>query len=114
MAPEVVFNFPFEVEHPIPTSRHGSEDEFNLALACRACNVFKGDHITGTDGISGNVVQLFNPRLDNWADHFRVDAASGEICGTTPVGRATVERLRMNNAGQMAARKLWIGFGLFP
>ncbi|MBW4621300.1 MAG: HNH endonuclease [Cyanosarcina radialis HA8281-LM2] len=31
--PEVVFNFPFEVEHIIPLSWQGSNDEANLALA---------------------------------------------------------------------------------
>ncbi len=33
-APELVFNFPFEVEHIIPISRQGANSEFNLALAC--------------------------------------------------------------------------------
>ena len=28
-APEVVFNFPFEVEHIIPVSRGGLDTEFN-------------------------------------------------------------------------------------
>ncbi|MGM3306506.1 HNH endonuclease [Anabaena sp. WFMT] len=34
-APELVFNFPFEVEHIFPTSRGGVNVEINLALACR-------------------------------------------------------------------------------
>jgi 5-methylcytosine-specific restriction endonuclease McrA len=33
-APEVVFNFPFEVEHIIPIFRQGANNEANLALAC--------------------------------------------------------------------------------
>ena len=41
-APEVVFNFPFEVEHIIPLSRQGANDQTNLALACRSCNLRKG------------------------------------------------------------------------
>ena len=41
-APELVFNFPFEVEHIIPTSRGGANVEINLALACRSCNLRKG------------------------------------------------------------------------
>jgi hypothetical protein len=32
-APEIVFNFPFEVEHIILISRQGNTDEANLALA---------------------------------------------------------------------------------
>ncbi len=46
-APESLFNFPFEVEHVVPRSHDGGDDEANLALACRACNVAKSDHLTG-------------------------------------------------------------------
>src|SRR5262249_23072251 len=42
-APEAVFNFPFEVEHVRPACHGGADDESNLCLACRACNVRKGD-----------------------------------------------------------------------
>lgn len=35
-APEVVFNFPFEVEHIIPIAKRGKTDLDNLALACRS------------------------------------------------------------------------------
>ncbi|MEM9220237.1 MAG: HNH endonuclease [Cyanobacteria bacterium P01_F01_bin.150] len=39
-APELVFNFPFEVEHIVPICLSGSDDVSNLALACRSCNLF--------------------------------------------------------------------------
>jgi HNH endonuclease len=32
-APEIIFNFPFEVEHILPQARGGSDDLNNLALA---------------------------------------------------------------------------------
>jgi hypothetical protein len=32
-APEIVFNFPFEVEHIVPQARGGSDHDSNLALA---------------------------------------------------------------------------------
>ena len=35
-APEAIFNFSFEVEHVMPTSREGTDDITNLALACTA------------------------------------------------------------------------------
>jgi hypothetical protein len=44
-APELVFNFPFEVEHITPLSQQGTNDESNLALACRSCNLRKGTRI---------------------------------------------------------------------
>jgi len=37
-APEIVFNFPFEVEHIVPIVRYGDDVANNWALACRACN----------------------------------------------------------------------------
>lgn len=42
-APEAIFNFPFEVEHIIPQSQGGVDDETNLALSCRACNIHKSN-----------------------------------------------------------------------
>jgi 5-methylcytosine-specific restriction endonuclease McrA len=45
-APELVFNFPFEVEHVIPLARKGANDETNLALACCSCNLRKGTRVS--------------------------------------------------------------------
>jgi hypothetical protein len=113
-APEVIFNFPFEVEHIIPLSRQGADEESNLALACRACNLFKSDHQTGEDEESKSSSRLFHPRLDRWEEHFAVKPESGAIRGLTPIGRATVARLQMNASLQQAARQQWMRLGLFP
>lgn len=51
-APEAVFNFPFEVEHVTPLCRDGADEPTNLALACRSCNLYKADHLTGTDPVT--------------------------------------------------------------
>jgi len=61
-APELIFNFPFEVEHIIPLFRGGANAEFNLALACRSCNLRKGTRISGIDPESDAEIRLFNPR----------------------------------------------------
>jgi len=63
-APEAIFNFPFEVEHIIPRSQTGDDDEAGLALACRSCNLRKSDHLTGFDAETESEVALFHPRLD--------------------------------------------------
>jgi hypothetical protein len=44
-APEAIFNFPFEVEHIIPSAHGGADDPSNLALSCRARNLFKADRL---------------------------------------------------------------------
>jgi hypothetical protein len=113
-APEVVFNFPFEVEHIVPSSQQGQNNEVNLALACRSCNLRKGNRTSGTMPTSNTETRFFNPRVDQWADHFRVDAQSGRITGITQVGEVTVEFLAMNSPAQVAARQLWVRLGLFP
>lgn len=113
-APEVVFNFPFEVEHIIPVVHAGTDTESNWALACRSCNLLKAAHLYGMDPESGEEVHLFHPREDRWDTHFDVDPESGEIHGRTPIGRATIARLRMNHETQRAARRQWMRLGLFP
>jgi len=112
--PEVAFNFTFEVEHVVPTSKGGGEDSANLALACRACNVRKSDATSAPDEVTGAETRLFNPRSDRWNEHFQVDADSSEITGRTPIGQVTVVRLDMNHALQLAARQVWMQLRLFP
>lgn len=113
-APEAVFNFPFEVEHIAPSNRGGTETDENLALACRSCNLFKSDAIAAVVSDTGEMCRLFHPRADRWLDHFAVDAESCELRGLTPIGRATVGQLRMNNPPQLLARQQWLRLGLFP
>jgi hypothetical protein len=113
-APEAVFNFPFEVEHILPASRGGTDDEANLCLACRACNLRKSDRLVARDELGGEEVSLFHPRQQRWEEHFRVDVESGEIQDTTPTGRVTVTSLDLNHPLQLTARLLWIRLRLFP
>jgi len=113
-APEVIFNFAFEVEHIIPFGLQNIEDDTNLALACRSCNLFKSNRVTTLDEITGAETSSFNPRTNQWEDHFQLDRVNGEIRGLTPVGRATVTCLQMNSKLQMAARRHWLQLGLLP
>ncbi|MBD2460354.1 HNH endonuclease [Oscillatoria sp. FACHB-1407] len=113
-APEVVFNFPFEVEHIVPLSRQGSDDDANLALACRSCNLRKGNRISGLSSRSNVEARFFHPRKAQWDEHFQINVESGEVVGVTPIGEVTVEYLEMNSSAQVAARQLWIRLNLFP
>jgi hypothetical protein len=113
-APERLFNTKFDVEHVTPVSRGGADDPENLALACRICNQKKGDATTGPDPAGAAQVYLFDPRRDRWIEHFAIDPDDLSVLGLTPAGRATVERLDMNNADQLAARAIWAELGLFP
>jgi hypothetical protein len=46
----------------------------NLAYACVLCNRSKGTDVASIDRRSGEIVGLFHPRRDRWADHFQLDA----------------------------------------
>ena len=113
-APEVVFNFTFEIEHVTPTSRGGPDDGSNLALACRACNSRKGDVVTAVDDETSEHVPLFDPRRDRWGEHFQYDEDFGSVIGMTLVGRATIARLDMNHPLQLTARLLWVQLRIYP
>ncbi len=60
-APEAIFNFSFEVEHIVPTSRDGPSDQSNRALACRSCNLHKSAHVEALDEETGIIIALFHP-----------------------------------------------------
>ena len=112
-APELVVNFPFEVEHIVPVFRQGTNEESNLALACRSCNLRKGTRISGTVSDANVEVLFFHPRQNHWDEHFTVNSETGAIVGITAVGKVTVENLQMNSSAQVTARTLWIRLGLF-
>ena len=84
----------FQIEHIIARQHGGPDEALNLALACDRCNAYKGPNISGIDPVSRQMVPLFNPRQQNWSEHFR--QIGFEIVGTTAAGRATAELLNMN------------------
>ncbi len=43
-----------------------------------------------------SAIPLFNPRRDQWHEHFTWVKNYFELAGLTPVGRITVERLKVN------------------
>lgn len=110
--PELVFNFPFEVEHIIPIVLGGTNELSNLALVCRSCNLAKAATIEGWDEKAKVTVPLFNPRTDAWNDHFRLDVSSGRIDGRTPIGRVTTRVFKINSPAQLSARDQWIKLGV--
>jgi hypothetical protein len=93
---------PFHVEHIMPRQHGGADTPDNLALACHHCNLHKGPNLAGLDPESGQLIRLFHPRADRWEEHFA--RFGNEIVGLTPIGRATVEVLRMNEDGRAELR----------
>ena len=93
----------FQVEHIRARQHDGDDEPDNLALACPDCNRHKGPNLTGVDPETQLVTPLFNPRTQNWDEHFEFAAAV--IVGSSPVGRATVRTLRMNIEDRVRMRE---------
>jgi hypothetical protein len=103
-----------EIEHIICLALGGTDDESNLWLACGLCNVFKGTQISAIDPLIGERVLLFNPRTQKWSEHFCWDKTGILIIGLTPVGRATVIALQLNNDLAVTVRGHWVRAGWHP
>jgi HNH endonuclease len=105
---------PFVIEHIIPISRGGATISENLALACQGCNNYKYTKIEGIDPINVQTTPLYHPRTMLWNDHFAWSEDTIIIIGLTPIGRATVQTLRMNRAGVVNLRQLLHTAGQHP
>ena len=102
------------IEHIIPEARGGVTEEDNLWLSCSDCNSYKGDRIDAPDPLTGEVVRLFDPRHQQWNDHFTWTAEGDEVVGLTAVGRATLVALKLNRAILVDARRIWSKAGWHP
>jgi hypothetical protein len=111
---QVVIGIPLHIEHIIPLAAGGTSDEENLWLACSVCNNYKGVQTHGLDPETDEASPLFNPRIQAWADHFTWSDDSIEIIGLTPVGRATVQALKLNQPFMRCARRRWVMAGWHP
>lgn len=103
---------PFQIDHITARKHGGIGSEDNLALACFYCNTNKGPNIAGIDPASGEVVRLFHPRKDVWAEHFFWEGPT--LKSHTPIGRATIGVLRINDPDYVAVRASLIAEGAFP
>jgi hypothetical protein len=110
--PEAASRLPFQFDHIIASSHGGPTVAGNLACSCLPCNKHKGTNLSGIDPRTKKIVRLFHPRLHKWHYHFRWDGA--ELRGRTPIGRATVAVLGMNDPIYVAVRQELIDEGTFP
>lgn len=110
--PEAFAEAPFHVDHVIARQHGGGHELENRALACCFCNRFKGPNLSGVDPASGQVARLFDPRENNWAEHFGWNGP--QLVGRTAIGRATIQALRLNRTDAVAVRQLMIQEGKYP
>jgi hypothetical protein len=103
----------FQIDHIIPVKHGGSNDTGNLCLACLKCNGFKGPNVAALDPATGDATLLYNPRRQQWDDHFQINA-DASITGLSPEGRATVIVLRINESSRVKQRRMALLLGEYP
>ncbi len=118
-SPEFISTDRFTIDHIIPQSKGGEDELDNLALACRRCNERRYNFTTGIDTQTSEEVFLFNPRRQKWSDNFMWTADGIKILGTSPTGRATFNRLDINDENHgngfiQKSRQLWVKAGIHP
>jgi hypothetical protein len=104
----------FAIEHIISLFHGGSNELTNLALSCGGCNSNKSYKISTLDPNTLKEIYLFNPRVDNWHEHFEWKDNFSFVEGVTPCGKATVELLKLNRKGVVNLRKALFVYGVHP
>lgn len=105
---------PFSIDHIIPLSKEGKNILENLAYSCQNCNSHKYNKISGISPIDNKIAALFNPREQNWNDHFVWNENHSIIIGISLCGRATTHTLKMNETHYVDLRKLMFELGIYP
>jgi hypothetical protein len=100
----------FCIDHVIAKKHHGPTLLENLAYCCYWCNTYKGDNLSGFDSITASVVRLFNPRLDDWLEHFAWQGPT--VIALTDIGRVTVDVLCMNAPIRIELRRALLREGM--
>jgi hypothetical protein len=101
-------------EHIVPVVAGGLTERDNLWRSCRECNERKGAQRQAPDPETSEIVDLYNPRSQNWDDHFRWSDDGLLIIGVTAIGRATVVAIDLNRPLQIIARQRWVVAGWHP
>lgn len=68
--------------------------------------------MTSIDPIAGKITPLFNPRVQNWSDHFKF--GDSYILGITPTGRTTIFLLKLNEPIRLQIRQALIAQKIYP
>lgn len=110
--PEMDSFIRYQADHIISRKHGGKTILENLAHACPICNNAKGSDLSTILQLGGDIIRLFNPRIDDWFEHFTVD--NGQINPKTEIGAATIKLLKLNDLNRILERLDLIEAGLFP
>jgi hypothetical protein len=100
------------VDHIISRKHGGASEAGNLAWACACCNSQKGSDIATLAGQPPQLVRLFHPRSDRWADCFHLDAVRIEPLNL--VGMGTARLLELGAESRLRERQALAETGRYP
>lgn len=101
-----------QVDHVISEKHGGLTEAANLSYACAFCNRAKGTDVGSLAPSTGEFTRFFNPRIDQWREHFRLRGASIEPL--TPIGEVTARILAFNLAERQLEREALLQIGAYP
>lgn len=105
-----------QIDHIISEKHGGTTTIDNLAHACTFCNRNKGSDVgsilTAATSQQRQFVRFYNPRIDRWSDHFRLDGII--ITPLTAIGKVTANILGFNHVDQLLERQELQELGRYP
>ena len=104
--------FQHEIDHVISRKHGGTSNPENLAFACYLCNRYKGSDIASLHPTTGELMRLYDPRKDRWAEHFRISGAV--LQPLTDIGATTAQLLRLNVTDRVIERQLLQSLNRYP
>jgi hypothetical protein len=104
--------FGCQIEHVISEKHGGPTAPQNLAYACVFCNRFKGSDIGSISPRTGQLCRFFNPRIDEWSDHFSLEGVV--IRPRTEIGEVTALILALNHIDRLVERQALDAVGRYP
>jgi hypothetical protein len=109
--------FGCEIDHVISEKHGGPTAADNLAYACLFCNRNKGSDV-GSIVLplsSGVFSRFFNPRIDEWLEHFALDEVDGvTIKPLTQIGEVTARILVFNSSERLLERQALRDVARYP
>jgi hypothetical protein len=103
LLPADITFFPHEIDHVIAEKHGGETNADNLAFTCWRCNRHQGSDLGSFDPQTGAFSFLFNPRTQQWDEHFKFEEL--QIVGLTSEGRTTAKLLQLNTNERLAERQ---------
>jgi hypothetical protein len=105
-----------QIDHIISEKHGGATTVDNLAHACTFCNRNKGSDVgsllAAKNPQERQFVRFFNPRIDRWSDHFRLDGIG--ITPLTNIGKVTANILGFNSIDRLLERQELQALGRYP